>query len=231
MGQLTVITPPVTGNLVSIDDLRDEIDPIDTSLDRYYGNVIARASRAIANYCHRVFGRGTYSEVFALDWREGWVDPEQRSPILQLARFPVLSITSIIDRYSNVIDPTTYYLNPESGIIMLNTATDPSGNIVSSWTPQWGYPVTVLYQAGYDLTLPGDGSAPTYIGAPPDLATAALALCVQATNTTGSDSSVQYELTENVGRTQYFDRGSSGGTAMGIDTAMAAQLAAYKVYR
>lgn len=231
MGQLTVITPPVTGNLVSIDDLRDEINPIDTSLDRYYGNVIARASRAIANYCHRIFGRAQYSEVFRLDRQEGWIDPEQRSPALQLSRFPVLSITSIIDRDGNTVDPTTYYLDPESGIVTVNVASDPSGNIFYYGLPLWGYPVTVVYLAGYDLTLPGDGSAPAYIGAPPDLATATLALCVAAATTTGTDSSVQLEVTENVGRTAYFDRGSSGGTAMGIDTSMAAQLAAYKVYR
>jgi hypothetical protein len=229
--QLTIVSAPTVIALTTIDAVRDEINPIDTSRDRYYLNLINRASRAIANYCHRTFGLGQYSEYFTLDRTEGYVDREQRATTLRLSRFPVISVESITDGYGNVVDPSTYNIDQAAGIITVNTMAPTSTQLWPTWQAHWGYPVTVAYHAGYDLATPGDGLAPGYIGIPEDLESIALAMVVAAANQTGQDQSVQLEVTENVGRTAYFDRGSAGATGMGIDVSMQMALANYKVYR
>lgn len=229
--ELTVISAPTVIALTTLDNLRDEINPTDTSRDRYYTNLINRASRAIANYCHRTFGLGQYLEVFSLDRTEGYLDREQRSPTLRLSRFPVQTVESITDGQGNTVDPATYFIDAASGIITVNTMSSTSTQLWPSWIAHWGYPVTVAYHAGYDLAAVGDGSAPTFLGIPEDLESVCLAMIVAAANQTGQDQSVQLEVTENVGRTAYFDRGSAGATGMGIDTSIAAALSNYKVAR
>jgi hypothetical protein len=234
MGNLTIVSAPTTSRLTTIDNVRDELlgTVVDTSRDRVLYRMMDAASRAIADYCNRVFGRGQYIEEFRLDLSKGWLDREEISNSLSLKRWPVVSIDSITDYYGDTIDPTFYELNTGAGIVHFVPA--PYGStVVGAWgnsQPSPRYPLKVTYTAGWDLAAEGDGSAPLYAGIPADLESTALGLITQGYLAQGTDTRVILEVTENVGRTGY-DKSQGNASSMSLDAGMKDVLMAYKAMR
>ena len=63
----TIVTPALERNLVSLDDLREQlrVRPGDVANDAWLTKVIARASLAAERYCNRIFALQSYLDTFA----------------------------------------------------------------------------------------------------------------------------------------------------------------------
>src|ERR1044071_9207493 len=85
---LTVKTPATSFDLTDIDTVKDELEISGSESDDRLARYITEASRAIATWCNRVFGKETVAETF----RNG-----EGLECLVLARRPVVSITSIVE--------------------------------------------------------------------------------------------------------------------------------------
>lgn len=92
---LAAATPPFAGgsvyDLVSLADLKLELQISDNSQDTWLRKIIARASRAIGNYCSRNFAPQLYQELL---WSERdafpWQVPGGAAP-LQLRHWPLIT--------------------------------------------------------------------------------------------------------------------------------------------
>src|SRR4030095_17223525 len=62
----TIVTPATDRNLVTLDDLREQlrVRPGDTANDAWYSKVIARSSLAAERYCNRIFAQQEYADTF-----------------------------------------------------------------------------------------------------------------------------------------------------------------------
>jgi hypothetical protein len=106
MGRLTVITTvlvPATAmftggaqfDLVSLDDLKEELQIIGTTSDSWLAKQITKASDSITHFCSRVFQPQTYQDqVWAFRDAYPWQLPGSLFP-LQLAKWPICSTPSL----------------------------------------------------------------------------------------------------------------------------------------
>lgn len=70
----TLITPPTTGDLALLANVKDEMDITDSSQDARIRRLIAEESAGVAGHCHRVFGLATWVDQFRPQkgiWGEG----------------------------------------------------------------------------------------------------------------------------------------------------------------
>jgi hypothetical protein len=78
----TVLAPTVNVNLTDLATVKTELGITDTNSDAFLTAAITQVSRAVANYCNRVFQVELLSDLVYLDrWAPG-------STSLQFARFP-----------------------------------------------------------------------------------------------------------------------------------------------
>lgn len=135
---LTVLTPATSTRLTTVARARDLLGF--TSKDNAVAQVcIDQASRAIADYCRRPFGRETVRETFR---------DVVRGDGLQLSRSPVTAFVSVTSDDTALL-ATEYELDLETGLLY---RLDGSG---SRYQWYWGSSLIVDYTAGY--TLPPDG--------------------------------------------------------------------------
>jgi len=88
---LSITTIAASTRLTTVAVVEGLVGP--TSDDSLLGELIDQASAAIAAYCHRPFARETYAESLA-----GFGEIR-----LQLARTPVVAVSSVVDQDGNVI--------------------------------------------------------------------------------------------------------------------------------
>ena len=163
---LDVVTPAPNQDLVSLADMRDELDAPrsqDARLKRY----ITSASAVVATYTRRVWREETvtetfYASYFSYHWHWHW-HPYRHfdgkpSPLV-LTRYPVSSITSVVVGDDPALDPTNYLLDGDKGLLY-HFGDDGIVPLV------WGVnTVSITYVAGYALA-----------DVPPDVQQAAMAL-------------------------------------------------------
>lgn len=112
----------------------------DTVLRRY----ITSASKAAAHYCNRVFAEETVSERFLPGHCYTWVNNNE---ILQLARFPLITVTSVTEDDELLVVDTDYLVNSSNGQLT---------RVFEDFTSRWlSLGITVVYSSGYS-TIPAD---------------------------------------------------------------------------
>jgi hypothetical protein len=175
-----VLTPAESYALVTLDEVKSilGLPPANTSEDTQLQMWIDQYSDVIATMCQRVFA---YEQV-AETWRGNGTPFD--SPRLFLSHYPVADadIVSVESPRGNILDPSVYEVEPQSGKMRIDGA--------------WTDPVTVTYSGGY--LLPD--------AAPPALKAATI-LLIQAArlqqrlNATGGVRMVRHGDT----MVQYFD--------------------------
>lgn len=174
--QLIETTDDSGPDLITLADLKLELDITDTADDEVMQNRITRQSKLIAEACNRVFALTYAVETFTFDYGER-LSARQG---LNLSFYPIVSIESVTEDGVLVTD---FDFDPEKGQLW---RTGPLGS--SSWC-SWpgnyfgGSTIAVTYSGGYEL---------------PDDAPASLqAACIQAVSdaavwaSTGLNQAVQ----------------------------------------
>lgn len=199
----TVMVAAASSDLTTLTAVKDELGISDGSQDAFLTRAIRQCSRIAANYCNRVFAQETVQDQCFIA-REPW--PNQTpggSQFLQLSRWPVTSITSVVEAGITLTAVTDYVAANNIGRL---TRVDSSGCPVY-WPPTQ---IVVTYQAGY--VLPGSVGATL----PDDIEGAVISLVRGRYYAKGRDPSVKSEETPGVLRTDYWV-GPVGSGAMPSD--------------
>jgi hypothetical protein len=181
----TVVTPAAERNLVTLDDLREQlrVRPGDVANDAWLTKVIARSSRAAERYCNRIFPLQGYLDTFLAGASGAAGEP------LILSQAPVdpTSLETTLD--GTILDPAGYALQPGVGHLWrVGDAT--------YWVNTSG--LTVAYTAGFAEI-------------PPDVQQAVLDLCTMENAGRGRDPMLRASESPGIGRQEYWVGGVPGG--------------------
>jgi hypothetical protein len=163
----TVLASTANYDLTDLATAKDELSLLttDTSNDAWLARAISQVSRAVKNHTNRV-----YQPEFVQDW----FDVRRRRyqvPIgvrtLQLSRWPVLAVTSVvISEIGEVpatlvlVENTDFLVDYDTGLLYrLDSDTSPS--TLSAWE---ALPITVQYSAGYGAAVNETHSVPATPG-------------------------------------------------------------------
>ncbi len=176
---LTVTVPATSRVLVDVQTVRQELGIPDSEDSVTIQRMIRAASAVIEKWCRRVFALETVQEVFRGATAE----------CLNLARYPVASITSVLaDRVTLTADE--YELDAEAGQLWR----------VSGCRIGWrSQKATIVYTAGY--ILPPDVNCTL----PEDLHQACITLVTSYYLGQGRDLSVRSESTDGVDSISFLD--------------------------
>lgn len=122
-----VITPAVTRDLITLENLRIDLGTAASADDEFLNRAISRASAAAETYCGRVFAVETIADTFAATCGPLW-----------LSRAPVIEVTSVV-RDETTLTADDYVLDADTGRLRL--------------TSGYGSEIIVTYEAGY-ATIP-----------------------------------------------------------------------------
>lgn len=136
MSILTVVDPAASRRLAALPTIKRELEITGGADDLFLQDLIAQASAAIEGWCNRVFAREGLAETFRLG---------RARPVLHLARWPVVAITSVVED-GTTLGSAEYESDPASGELWRLDGDD-------GRTGWYGGKVVVAYQAGY--ALPG----------------------------------------------------------------------------
>ena len=190
--------PPITTVTVAADDYdltdlaaaKAELCTPDTTHDAFLGRAITQTSRIISNACNRVFVAETVSDLFYRQRRDGvfptWTAAEASR--LQLSRWPVLSVVSVIETdlsgaQTTLVADTDFTLDAARGQLVRLGLTQ----LPCRWSAAI---VTAEYQAGFEEI-------------PDDLVEACLLLVTARYRGRGRDLNIRQESIAGVIETQY----------------------------
>lgn len=148
--------------LVTLADLKLEMDITDEDQDAVLQARITRQSKLIAEACNRVFALTYAVETFTFDANERMKSRQG----LNLSFYPIMSITQVTE---DGVEVTDYEFDSETGRLWR------TGPVGFGWPGQcWGGSViAVTYSGGYEL--PDDAPASLQVA------------CIQAVNDSGSN--------------------------------------------
>ena len=142
----TVVTPAGSYNLTSLAVVKDELDVSGGASDDTLKRYLAWASAAISQACDRVFPVETVKDEV---WpNRGTIQLSGGLDILQLSRWPLVSVTSITENSVLLVDGTDFRVDYKNGQVI---RIDSCGN-VRSWP---SYPLVAIFAGGF-ATIPGD---------------------------------------------------------------------------
>ena len=163
----SVVTPAASYNLVDLPTVKLLLGLTDTSRDAMLTRAIGDSSTAAQTFCNNPFVIETVQDQF-FPQRDGWpwsLHGQTWAP-LQLARWPIISIASVVETIGGVATTLTlntdYLADKKRGqLTRLQTyAPGPYPPQPCNWRSN---PIVAIYQAGY-ATIPGDVfSAVTYL--------------------------------------------------------------------
>jgi hypothetical protein len=145
----TVVEAASNYDLVALADVKDDLAITGTELDSFLKRAITRASVAAANFCNRVFVAETVQDAVMPDRDAFPYQVPGGMKKLQLSRWPVISITSVVEYTTTLVSGTDYTLDAKVGQL---TRLDLSSTFPVEWS---SLPVTAIYVAGY-VTVPAD---------------------------------------------------------------------------
>ena len=196
----TVLAAAPSYDLTTLANIKDDlaIPATDTSSDATLGRFITEQSALVAQYCNRVFAVETVQDVIIPD-RDPY--PYQVTGMvaeLQLSRWPVVSITSVVDQVvTGVSTPllagTDFMLDAARGHL---AKIDPNTGNPTAWAPDQ---YTIQYQAGY-------------ASVPADLEMAVLRLVTARFKARGRDPFLRSQGEPNIGTEQYWVGAMPGQT-------------------
>jgi hypothetical protein len=144
----TVITPALSYDLTTLAVVKDELRVTDAASDTFISRQIAWASAAATSYCDRVFQVETIKDEFwaPRDFYPGLLDG--RPDILQLTRWPAVTITNVTEDGVALVVTTDYRIDLEHGQLLRVDA--------NAYPRPWpAVAIAVQYTAGY-ATIPVD---------------------------------------------------------------------------
>lgn len=209
-GIVTVTVPAASTRLTMLATAQADLG---TTSD--VSGLIDRASSTIATHCGRAFGLQTVSEMFRRHARlaaSSELHRMHRDPKPLNLQYDAQSIVSVTEDTNALTAGTDFEADNAAGLLWRLY-----GDSRKEW---YGRVTTVVYTTGWNL--PNDGSP----NMPGDLEDACLTLVRSAFYGQGRNPNVAMDLTEGVGRVQYWDRSIS---SMVIDEAMSAALNPYVV--
>ena len=189
----TVVTPATERNLVTLDDLREQlrVRPGDTANDAWYTKVIARSSLAAERYCNRIFAKQGYLDTF----RGGGTGQADEPLVLSMA--PVDPETLEVTLDGAVMAAAGYALQPlPSHLWRVGSST--------AWSNSAG--LSVAYTAGFDPI-------------PADVQQAVLDLCTMENAGRGRDPMLRATESPGLGRQEYWVGGVPGSSLLPQDIA------------
>lgn len=201
----TVIVPPASTGLTTLDTVKDELSIADTNADARLARWIRQASSAISNYCNRDFALATYQDLV----RPGLAGPAGMLPgryaPLKLARWPLVGIVSIVEQRSSAADPIALTADVD---FETDPATAEVYRLDHRGNPRdWSATKLIAqYRAGY--SLPGDGGE---YSLPGDIEDACIRLVTKAWFARGRDPLLKSENVPDVGEAVYWISNGSDG--------------------
>lgn len=152
--------------------------------DAYLGVLIGRCSDDIASFCNRVFPVETLRESFYPQREYFSYQVPGGVNELQLSRWPVVSVSSVVENGATLVEGTDYLVDAENGLL-----TRLDGLAYPRAWPVW--PVVVTYSAGF--------------AAIPATVEGACARLVRARwFARARDPLIRSDQTEGIGRTDYW---------------------------
>lgn len=149
----TVLTAAQSYDLTTLDVVKDELNIKTKASDGTLKRYLSWASTALAQECNRVFPVETIKdEIWPAHDHSGVV--ADSFEILQLSRWPLISIASLTEITSSteaattLVDGTDFRIDPKAGQLI---RIDASGRIMK-WRP---FPKAATFDAGF-ATIPGD---------------------------------------------------------------------------
>ncbi len=141
---VTVTSAASSYDLTTLGNVKSELSITDTSHDDDLRRYITASSASAANYCNRVFPVETVSERFLPGHCYQWI---HKSEILQLARYPLITVTSVTEDDTALTVNTDYLINASNGQLT---------RLSSEHSIRWlALGITVVYSSGY-ATIPSD---------------------------------------------------------------------------
>jgi hypothetical protein len=188
-----VVTPAAERNLVTLDDLREQlrVRPGDTANDAWYTKVIARCSLAAERYCNRIFAQQQYADTFGVGAVGGTGEP------LVLSQAPVELETLEATLDGAVMAAGGYVLSPLVGHLWR------TGD-ATAWSNTSG--LSIAYTAGFAEI-------------PADVQQAVLDLATMENAGRGRDPMLRATESPGLGRQEYWVGGVPGSSLLPQDIA------------
>ncbi len=143
-------------DLTDIATAKDElgIPTVDTSNDNFLQRAITQTSKAIANYCNRIFQVETVCDSFQMV-RDPWHrDFPRNVKSLQLSRWPVVAVKSLVQDGTVLVEGIDFRVDYDSGRIFC--LSQYSSDVVG-WA---GCNIVVTYLGGYSTRATQSASVP-----------------------------------------------------------------------
>ncbi len=201
----TVVIAASSFDLTTLVNIKDDlaIPATDTSSDATLARFITEQSALVTQYCNRVFAIETVRDVITPD-RDPY--PYQVTGMLselQLSRWPVVAVTSVVDQVAvgianTLSEGTDFVTDLARGWL---TKIDPNTGTPTGWSPDQ---YTIQYTAGY--FTPGTGNPPA------DLEMAVLRLVTARFKARGRDPFLKSQGEPGVGQEQYWVGAMPGQT-------------------
>jgi hypothetical protein len=184
----TVITAAKDYDLTTLVNVKAELDILDGSKDALLNRYITGASAAAAQYCNRKFQVETVQDQF---WPAHDLMPvSSYFDVLQLSRWPIVSITSFTDDGTALVEDTDFVVDYDNGQV---ARLDSRG-----FTVRWNAkPKVTVFPAGYA----GLGG---FQGIPPDVEDAVIRMVKSRYMARGRDPLLRSENIEGVYEAQYW---------------------------
>ena len=212
---LTILTTATATDLTTLAVVKAELGLTSGTDDAWILQAIARASGQVERCCDVRFRRETVRETIRYEYRWGSVGTPAS---LRLERYPVLSVSSIIEA-GTTLTSDDWEGDADSGYVAMKGAlTRLSSDTPTDWASG---KIVVEYVAGY--LLPGQ----TGRDLPDDIEAAVIGLVKVSWFARKRDPLVKMERSEGVGETQYWV-GSVGDASPGVPDEVAALLDPYR---
>lgn len=156
----SIVTPAASYSLVDLQTLKTLLGITTTVYDAFLNLVIPQVSTAAQNYANNPFVVETIQDQF---WpgADGWPwSVRRRTAPLQLSRWPISSMVSVVETINNVATTLTlgtdYLADTKTAqLTRLSTYSTPPTGIAPSPADWRADPIVAQYQAGY-ATIPSD---------------------------------------------------------------------------
>ena len=205
----TVLTPATTRDLTLLATFKDDWGVTVTTDDGFLARAITRCSAAAAQFCNRAFAIETVQDRIDLGARRGAA--VNRRNVLQLSRWPVASITSVLVDGETLTEGDDFITSATVGQL---SRIDSSGDAIN-WR---GCIVTVVYVAGY--VLPGQDAAAFPSSAapiPPDLEDAVGRMVYTRYAERQRDPLIRSEKAEGVYSVEYLTPSGDGNLSSDVE--------------
>jgi len=144
----TIVTPAANYDLTDLASAKVELSITTTTDDAWLAKAVSQVSRAISSETQRVLVPEVVQDLFELDRQLAHRGSSRLALKVQLSRWPVIDIVSVVKTLSTgltqtLVEGTDFRVNLSDGTL---TRLDPVSGAVLSWEAD---PLTVIYMAGY----------------------------------------------------------------------------------